>query len=114
MHAGRFVSAQLMQYVPWKRFQRLVAKYAGDRYVKHFSCADQFLYMAYAQLAYRESLRGIEACLRSRSSKVYHLGVRGRVSRGTLADANESRNWRVYARRSAVFSVELHAGLSDD
>ena len=97
MHAGRFVFAQLMQFVPWKRFQRLVAKYAGDRYVKHFACADQFLCMAFAQLTYRESLRDIEACLRSQSSKLYHLGIRGRISRSTLADANESRDWRIYA-----------------
>jgi hypothetical protein len=97
MHAGRFVFAQLMQYVPWKRFQRLVAKYAGERYVKRFSCADQFLCMAFAQLTYRESLRDIEACLRSQSAKLYHLGIRGRISRSTLADANERRDWRIYA-----------------
>ena len=97
MHAGKFVYAQLMQMLPWKRFQRLVAKYDGNRYVKHFSCADQFLCMAFAQFTYRESLRDIEACLRAHSAKLYHLGIRGRISRSTLADANESRDWRIYA-----------------
>ncbi len=97
MRAGKFVFAQLMEFLPWKRFQRLVAKYGGDRYIKHFSSANQFLCMAFAQLTYRESLRDIEACLRAHSAKVYHLGIRGRVSRSTLADANESRDWRIYA-----------------
>lgn len=97
MRAGKFVFAQLMEFLPWKRFQRLVAKYGGDRYVKHFSSANQFLCMAFAQLTYRESLRDIEACLRAHSGKLYHLGIRGRVSRSTLADANESRDWRIYA-----------------
>jgi hypothetical protein len=97
MRAGKFVFAQLMEFLPWKRFQRLVVKYGGDRYVKHFSCANQLLCMAFAQLTYRESLRDIEACLRAHSAKLYHLGIRGRVSRSTLADANESRDWRIYA-----------------
>jgi len=97
MHAGTFVFAQLMQHLPWKRFQRLVAKYGGNRYVKQFSCADQYLCMAFAQLTYRESLRDIEACMRAQSAKLYHLGIRGRVARTTLADANESRDWRIYA-----------------
>jgi hypothetical protein len=97
MRAGKFVFAQLMEFLPWKRFQRLVVKYAGDRYVKHFSCSSQFLCMAFAQLTYRESLREIEACLRAHSNKLYHIGIRGRISRSTLADANESRDWRIYA-----------------
>ena len=97
MHVGKFVFAQLMELLPWKRFQRLVTKYDGDRYVKHFSCSSQFLCMAFAQLTYRESLRDIEACMRAHSSKLYHLGIRGRVSRSTLADANEARDWRIYA-----------------
>jgi hypothetical protein len=97
MRDGKFVFAQLMELLPWKRFQRLVIKYAGDRYVKHFSCSSQFLCMAFAQLTYRESLREIEACLRAHGNKLYHLGIRGRISRSTLADANESRDWRIYA-----------------
>lgn len=97
MRAGKFVFAQLMEFLPWKRFQHLVLKYGGDRYVKHFSCANQFLCMAFAQLTYRESLRDIEACLRAHSTKLYHLGIGGPISRSTLADANESRDWRIYA-----------------
>lgn len=97
MRAGRFVFAQLMEFLPWKRFQRLVAKYGGDRYVKQFPCSSQFLAMSFAQLTYRESLRDIEACLRAHSAKLYHLGIRGRLARSTLADANESRDWRIYA-----------------
>lgn len=97
MHTGKFVFAQLMEFLPWKRFQRLVLKYRGDHYVKHFSCSSQFLCMAFAQLTYRESLRDIEASLRAHAAKLYHLGIRGRVSRSTLADANEARDWRIYA-----------------
>ena len=97
MRVGKFVFAQLMEFLPWKRFQRLVLKYEGDRYVKHFSCSNQLLCMAFAQLTYRESLRDIEACLRAHSTKLYHLGIRARVSRSTLADANELRDWRIYA-----------------
>jgi hypothetical protein len=97
MRAGKFVFAQLMEFLPWKRFQRLVLKYQGDRYVKHFSCSNQFLCMALAQLIYRESLRDIEACLRAHSAKLYHLGIRGGVSRSNLAHANEQRDWRIYA-----------------
>ena len=97
MRAGKFVFAQLMEFLPWKRFERLVIKYDGDRYVKNFRCSSQFLCMAFAQLTYRESLRDIEACLRAHSTKLYHLGIRGRISRSTLADANESRDWRIYA-----------------
>lgn len=97
MRVGKFVFAQLMELLPWKRFQRLVTKYEGDRYVKHFSCSNQFLCMAFAQLTYRESLRDIEACLRAHEAKLYHLGIRGRVSRSTLANANEARDWRIYA-----------------
>jgi hypothetical protein len=74
-----------------------VLKYGGDRYVKHFSCSSQYLCMAFAQLTYRESLRDIEACLRAHSTKLYHLGIRGSVSRTTLADANQDRDWRIYA-----------------
>jgi hypothetical protein len=91
------VFAQLMEFLPWKRFQRLVAKYGGDRYVKHFSCSNQFLCMAFAQLTYRESLRDIEACLRAHCAKLYHLGIRGGISRSNLAHANEMRDWRLYA-----------------
>jgi hypothetical protein len=97
MHTGNLVFAQLMEFAPWHTFRRLVAKYRGDFNVRTFSCLDQFLSMALAQLTYRESLRDIEACLRAQPTKLYHMGLRGMVSRSALADANESRDWRIYA-----------------
>ena len=97
MHSGNLVFAQLMEFAPWHTFRRLVRKYRGDFNVRTFSCLDQFLAMAFAQLTYRESLRDIEACLRAQSSKLYHMGLRGSVSRSVLADANERRDWRIYA-----------------
>jgi len=97
MHTGNLVFSQLMEFAPWHTFRRLVAKYRGDFNVRTFSCLDQFLSMAFAQLTYRESLRDIEACLHAQPTKLYHMGLRGTMSRSALADANESRNWRIYA-----------------
>ena len=97
MNSGRMVFAQLIDYLPHKQFQKCVARYGGDRYAKNFSCWDQYLAMAFAQLTYRESLRDIETCLRSVGSKLYHMGFRTSVARSTLADANESRDWRIFA-----------------
>ena len=97
MHTGKLVFAQVMEFAPWHTFRRLVAKYQGDFNVRTYSCLDQFLCMAFAQLTYRESLRDVEACLRAQPGKLYHLGLRGHVSRNTLAHANESRDWRIYA-----------------
>lgn len=97
MHQGRYVFAQLMQHLPLRTFQRLVARHDGNRYAKRFSCMDQYLCMAFAQLTGRESLRDIEVCLRAHQAKLYHLGIRSRIARSTLADANEQRDWRIYA-----------------
>jgi hypothetical protein len=97
MYSGNLVFAQIMEFAPWHTFRRLVSKYRGDFNVRTFSCFDQFLSMAFAQLTYRESLRDIESCLRSQTSKLYHMGLRGKVSRSALADANESRDWRIFA-----------------
>jgi len=97
MNAGRTVFSQLIEFLPHQEFQKCVGRYAGDRYLKNLSCWDQYLAMAFAQLTYRESLRDIEACLRSVGGKLYHMGFRGKVARSTLADANESRDWRIYA-----------------
>src|SRR6202795_2170990 len=97
MNAGRTVFSQLIEFLPHKEFQKCVARYAGCGYLKSVSCWDQYLAMAFAQLTYRESLRDIEACLRSVGGKLYHMGFRGKVARSTLADANESRDWRIYA-----------------
>src|SRR5213594_2895241 len=96
MNQGRLVFAQLTQHLPLTTFRRCVAKYNGEHKIKSFSCLDQFLCMAFAQLTYRESLRDIEACLRAQASKLYHLGIRGNISRSALADANETRDWRIY------------------
>lgn len=97
MHQDRYVFAQLMQHLPLSSFRRYVDRYDGHRYVKKFSCFDQFLCMAFAQLSGRESLRDIEVCLRAHQSKLFHLGFRSGVARSTLADANEQRDWRIYA-----------------
>jgi hypothetical protein len=121
MIEGKFVFAQLMQHLPLSSFRRCVARYQGEYKVKSFSCLDQFLCMAFAQLTYRESLRDIEACLRAQSSKLYHLGIRTNVvARNTLAHANATRDWRIYAEfaqrligiarklyASEAFAVEL-------
>jgi hypothetical protein len=97
MNQGKLVFAQVMEHLPLTTFRRCVARYQGERKVKTFSCLDQFLCMAFAQLTYRESLRDIEACLRAQRSKLYHLGIRSTVARNTLANANASRDWRIYA-----------------
>src|SRR5207245_2605826 len=96
MNQGRTVFSQLVEFLPTYQFQICVERYQGNRYVKDFSCWDQFLCLAFAQLTFRESLRDIEACLRAQQSKLYHMGFRGRVSRTTLADANEHRDWRIF------------------
>ncbi len=97
MHIGRIVFAQVMDFFPYRRFATCVKQYAGDKHVRRFSCRDQLLCMIFAQLTYRESLRDIESCLRGLQPKLFHVGIRSRVSRSTLADANELRDWRIYA-----------------
>lgn len=94
---GHFVFSQLMSFLPRRDFTACVARYGGDRRTRGFSCRDQFLCMAFAQLTYRESLRDIATCLRAMGSKLYHAGFRGRIARSTLADANRDRDWRIYA-----------------
>lgn len=97
MNTGQTVFAQIMEFLPLREFRKCVARYQGDYKVKSFSCLDQFLCLAFAQLTYRESLRDIEACLRAQHAKLYHMGFRGKISRNTLAHANERRDWRIYA-----------------
>jgi IS4 transposase len=97
MHTGRFIFSELISHLPHKEFQKCVARYDDDSQPRTFSHWDQYLTMAFAQLTYRESLRDIEACLRSVTGKLYHLGIRSKVARTTLADANESRDWRIFA-----------------
>jgi hypothetical protein len=115
MHSGRMLFAQLTDFLPSYQFQKCVARYRGDHRVRSFSCWDQFLCMLFAQLTFRESLRDIVACLRSADRRRYHLGVRGTVSRSTLADANETRDWRIYADFAQVLIAEArHLYRSDD
>ena len=97
MNTGQTVFSQLIELLPLPEFRRCVERYGGQYKVQSFSCLDQFLCLAFAQLTYRESLRDIEACLRAQHSKLYHMGFRGKVSRSTLADANEQRDWRLFA-----------------
>ena len=97
MHSGRFVFSQLMDHLPAKTFRRCVRRYQGDRRIQSFTCLDQFLCMAFAQLTHRESLRDIEVCLRAHREKLYHMGIRGGMARNTLANANRKRDWRIHA-----------------
>jgi len=97
MNTGKMLFAQIMDFLPWKTFHRIVARYDGDYRVRTLPCAEQFRVLAFAQLTYRESLRDIEACLSAQAAKLYHMGIRSPVRRATLADANERRDWRIYA-----------------
>ncbi len=97
MNTGKTIFSQVIEFLPLQEFRKCVERYRGNYKAKKFSCLDQFLCMAFAQLTYRESLRDIQICLRSMQSKLYHMGIRGKISRSTLADANENRDWRIYA-----------------
>jgi hypothetical protein len=97
VNSGKMIFSQLMDFLPSQEFRRCVDRYKGNYKLQRFSCWDQFLCMAFAQLTYRESLRDIEACLRSAGTKLYHMGIRNRVARNTLANANQVRDWRIYA-----------------
>src|SRR6187431_76723 len=113
MNSGKSIFTQLMDFLPIKSFRRCVRRYDGDL-VKSFSCWDQFLCMAFAQLTYRESLRDIEACLRAQQRKLYHLGIRGQISRNTLAHANSERDWRIYADFAQVLITRARALYLND
>jgi len=113
MHTGRIVFAQVMDYFPYRRFGTCVQRYAGDKKIRSFPCRDQLLCMIFAQLTNRESLRDIEACLRVLQPKLFHVGIRSRISRSTLADANEQRDWRIYADIAQILIAQckcLYAG----
>jgi Domain of unknown function (DUF4372)/Transposase DDE domain len=114
MNAGQSIFSQLMDFLPAHEFRQCVARYKGDYKLKSFSCWDQFLCMAFAQLTYRESLRDIEACLRANQTKLYHMGIRGRVSRNTLANANSVRDWRIYADFAHLLIRQARALYRDD
>jgi transposase len=115
MNTGKTLFAQIMDFLPWKTFHRIVARHGGDKGVRALTCAEQFRAMAFAQLTYRESLRDIEACLLAQAAKLYHMGFREPVARSTLADANELRDWRIwesFAGRLITQARELY--LSED
>jgi transposase len=115
MHTGKFLFAQLMAFLPKRDFDRCVRKYRGNYRIRRFSCFDQFLCMTFAQLTYRTSLRDIEICLNSMKAKLYHVGIRGTVARNTLAQANQNRDWRIYADFAGILIAharKLYAGDS--
>src|ERR1700686_1423883 len=114
MHVGRTMFAQVMEHFPAYEFQKCVVRYDGDFRKRSFSCWDQFLCLGFAQLTYRESLRDIEACLRSVHTKLYHMGFRGRISRSTLADAHESVDWRIYADFAQVLIATARPMYPDE
>src|SRR5271169_593179 len=97
MNSGKLIFSQVMDYLPLHTFRRCVTRYHGNYQIKRFTCLDQYFCMAFAELTYRDSLRDIEACLRSQQHKLYHMGMRSTVARSTLAEANEQRDWRIYA-----------------
>jgi hypothetical protein len=115
MNVGKTLFSQLMDCLPWSTFTRIVARYDGDYDVRTFPCVEQYRAMAFAQLTYRESLRDIETCLAAQPAKLYHMGFRGPVRRSTLADANEARDWRIYAefaQRLIAQARRLYVGES--
>jgi Domain of unknown function (DUF4372)/Transposase DDE domain len=114
MHEGHYVFAQVMRHLPLTTFRRCVARYGGEHRIKRFSCLDQYLCLAFAQLTWRESLRDIEACLRAQSFKLYHLGFRSTVARNTLANANAVRDWRIYADFAQHLIVIARRLYADD
>ncbi len=114
MNEGRMVFSQVMDFLPQHEFRRCVKRYQGNHRMRSFSCMDQFLCMAFAQISYRDSLRDIVCCLRSMQHKLYHMGIRGNVSRSTLADANEKRDWRIYADFAQVLIQRARELYVDD
>jgi hypothetical protein len=114
MHAGKLVFSQLMDFLPWHRFDTCVRRYNGDRKIKTFPCSEHLRVMAFAQLTYRESLRDVETCLRAVQSKWYHMGIRGGVSRNNLSNANRQRDWRIYADFAQVLIGEARTLYAEE
>ena len=114
MNSGKTIFAQLMDFVPAYEFRKCVNRYSGNRKVIRFSCWDQYLCMAFAQLTFRESLRDIEACLRATQSRLYHLGIRGKISRNTLANANQNRDWLIYAEFAQILIAKARTLYAAD
>jgi hypothetical protein len=114
MYLGKTLFAQIMDFLPWKTFHRIVDRYSGDYRTRSLSCAEQFRVMAFAQLTYRESLRDIEVCLAAQAGKLYHMGIGAAVARSTLADANESRDWRIYFELAQRLIIKARALYVDE
>lgn len=114
MNQGKTVFSQIIDFLPQKKFRQCVNRYNGDHRVRSFTCYSQFLCMAFAQLTYREGLRDIECCLRAMQEKLYHMGIRGKVSRSTLADANELRDWRIYSDFAQILIHEARRLYAED
>ena len=114
MYTGPTIFSQLMQHLPWHHFHRCVHRYSGNQKVKDFKCSDHFRVMSFAQLTYRESLRDIEACLRAMQPKLYHMGIRSTVSRNNLSNANEQRDWRIYAEFAQYLIIEARGLYADE
>jgi len=114
MYAGQIVFSQIMRFLPLRQFHKCVTRYRGNHKVQKFTCLDQFLSMAFAQLTYRESLRDIHVCLRAMQPKLYHMGIRGGIAKSTLADANEKRDWRIYADFAQVLIAKARALYAND
>ena len=114
MNTGKTLFAQLMDFLPWTTFTRLVDQHGGDRYAKSLACTEQFRVMAFAQLTYRESLRDIEVCLSAQAAKLYHMGFRHEIKRSTLADANETRDWRIHAEFAQCLIAQARKLYIDD
>jgi len=110
MNSGKTIFSQIIDFLPQKKFRRCVDKYNGNHRVRFFTCYDQLLCMVFAQLTYRESLRDIECCLRSVHEKLYHIGIRGKVSRSTLSDANKNRDWRIYRKWGQTLILDFGTG----
>ena len=114
MHTGKLVFSQLMAFLPWRRFDTCVQRYHGDRKIKSFPCAEHLRVMAFAQLTYRESLRDIETCLRAVGTKLYHMGIRGNISRNNLSNANRTRDWRIYADFAQILIAQARTLNADE
>ena len=114
MNQGQTIFSQVIDFLPKKKFRQCVNRYRGNHRTRSFTCYDQFLCMAFAQLTYRESLRDIQCCLRAMQEKLYHVGIRGKVSRSTLADANENRDWRIYSDFAQILIHEARSLYIDD
>ena len=114
MNNGKTVFSQIMEFLPLYQFQKCVDKYNGDGRIRSFSCLDQYYCMAFAQLTYRESLRDIDTCLNAMRGKLYHMGIRSPVRKSTIADANESRDWRIYAEFAQILIVKARSLYVDE